>query len=161
MENPLESAGEAVKGAGELASDGLFGMARFLEQVTGDAVSASIFAAFLLFSLTLIKGAGLSRNSQVYSKAILNFGVVGIGAYVMYSMVGALSISSVTDELDIIQLGITGQSKGIAANFYEALFSTLKGNFWYGMVFVVMTTVGFITSNVSDIIPKSSNTKKN
>lgn len=155
IENPLDTAGQVVKNAGELAGDGLFGIARFLEQVTGDATSAAIFAAFLLFSLGLIKGAGVSRNSNVYSTALRNVGIVGCLAFLGFCFVTAWGASSVTTETDVLSMGLTGNQETRSEKFTNGLFKTFQNYRWYGAVFLTITIIGFILARVSPKSPQS------
>lgn len=153
MENPLDSAGELVKGAGEQGANFLFGIARFLEQITGDAVSAAIFAGFLIFALSLIKGAGLSRNSSVYSQAITKLGIIGVVGYLVFSAILAISYSSERSEADLVLQGLRGEKTGAVNGFSGSFVSTFWENKWYLVIFVVMTLVGFILSGITKKIP--------
>lgn len=148
MDNPLDTAGNAVKNVGEYGSQALFGFARFLEQITGDAVSAAIFAGFLLFALTLIKGAGLSRNSHLFSTSIALLGAIGFAGYLVYSLVQGVYMSSSTDEAALIEQGLNGIQNSAASTFFNATVAALSQYFWYGMVFLVMALVGTLLTRV-------------
>lgn len=144
MDNPLDTAGEVVKGAGEVASQGLFGFARFLEQITGDAVSAAIFAGFLIFALTLVKGAGLSRNASLYSQAIMRIGIIGMVGYAAFCLIQTLGSADDVSEIDLVVQGLTGEKPSQSNIFAKNLENVFSLHKWYFFVFIVMTIVGFL-----------------
>lgn len=153
MDNPLDTAGNAVKNAGEYGSQALFGFARFLEQITGDAVSAAIFAGFLLFALMLIKGAGLSRNHSLYATAIRNLGLIGIGGYVVYSIIQGIALGTDANgkfaESAVLQRGLNGANSAQGTQIFSSIWAALNQYFWYGFTFLVMAGVGYIITRIS------------
>ncbi len=154
MENPLDTASGLAESAGQGLSGLLAGLARLLEHLTGDAISAAIFAGFLFFSLSLIKGAGSSKNLYLYSRSILSLGVVGGIGYLLY--VGILSVPRAEEiasvplsESEILQLGLQNIQPERDAKYLEAYKAVFLENIWFLIVFVVMTTVGAILSRFS------------
>ena len=154
MDNPLDTAGNAVKNVGEYGSQALFGFARFLEQITGDAVSAAIFAGFLLFAIMLIKGAGLSRNHSLYATAIKNLGIIGIAGYFVYSVIQGIALGTDSTgklaENAVLQKGLGGGQSSGDSQIIANVWAALSQYFWYGFTFVVMAVVGYIISHVSN-----------
>lgn len=162
MDNPLDTAGNAVKNVGEYGSQALFGFARFLEQITGDAVSAAIFAGFLLFAIMLIKGAGLSRNHSLYATAIKNLGIIGIAGYFVYSVIQGIALGTDSAgkiaENAVLQRGLNGGQSSGDSQILTSIWAALNQYFWYGFTFVVMAFVGYIISRISGNVSASQAT---
>lgn len=157
VENPLDKAGEAVRAAGEGGSNFLFGISDFLEQVTGNAFVAAVFGFFLLFSLTLIKGASASKDHKIYSKAVKKlgfFGLLGLSLLFVISFVANYRITAAAvQEKNLINLGVWGKMGDESTSFLEILIQTFSVYKWYGMVFIVMVLVGHLISQIESKKP--------
>jgi len=148
VENPLDKAAELAKNAGEGAAGLLGGIARFLEQVTGDAFTAAVFAAMLLFTLSLIRGAAGARNPRIYITTITIVGLIGIvGVFVV---AGIISSSLFADELlkyresYLLHRGLNIQFDGTEPSRIKSLFFILDRFKWYAFIFCAMLITGII-----------------
>lgn len=156
MENPLDTLGGAAKDGGNIAGEFLVGTARFLEQLTGNATAAAIFAGFLLFALSLIRVAATARNHALYGNSIRLVGIAGlIGILLFVSIHTVLQTGTpfqTNTEEALIYKGLTGQDyvpDNTPSIFVQRLLANAWNVKWYALIFVVMYVVGRITSSVS------------
>lgn len=161
VENPLDKAADLAKNAGDMASGLLGGTARFLEQVTGDTFTAAVFAAMLIFTLTLVKGAAGARNPRIYIKTIVFIGaaiIIGVAAISAYNAFDQFPLEFIRYKESLYT------HKGFGVPFSESeptksalaieTFQKLK---WYCLIGVAMTSAGIIMSFVTRS-NKSTNT---
>ena len=111
LDNPINTLGEVAKDGGDWLSKGLFGFARMLEQVTGDATSAAIFAAFLLFTISLIRWGAGSKNFLLYAGSLVAVGGGGMVVLAVIAILGAapdfLSLWQENDDRDYLYQGLS------------------------------------------------------
>ena len=155
MDNPLDTAGDVVKDAGEYGSGFLFSIARYLEQLTGDATSAAIFAGFLLFTLGLLKVGVTSKHSELYAKGLLGVGAVGIVGVILGTIITAYNLATKSSIVSTVEERIqykviTNRNWGdlYSDELFAAIFPSFGQYKWYLFVFVVLMTVGFILNFV-------------
>lgn len=148
IENPLDKAADLAHNAGDGLAGLLGGTARFLEQVTGDTFTAAVFAAMLLFTLTLVKGAASSRNPRIYISSIIFVGFIIIGG------TAAVSAYNASVQLPVALIEYKEAlyiHKGFELAFEEAeptglgmfltSFEKLK---WYALIGTIMAAAGLI-----------------
>lgn len=151
MENPLETAGELAKDTGDIVSQGLFGLAGFLQQITGDATSAAIFAGFLIFTLGLLKTIAGSKNTAIYAKGLVAVGVVGILGTLTISAINAYGIATKQSILSqaadrIHYRAITNRKWGdfYMDEFSDAVMASTDRLKWYLMIFAIIFSLGIV-----------------
>lgn len=158
MENPLDTAGNVVKNSGEYGSQFLFGIARYLEALTGDATTAAIFTGFLLFTLALVGKVGTSKNTELYSKSLMGVCLVGSVLIVIIALISGYGIATKTNVTK--DVGLIIQYKAFTnrewGGFYldeylHAVGYTFGKYKWYLFVLVVVFIVGFLSFLVQKI----------
>lgn len=149
IENPLDKAAELAKNAGEGAAGLLGGVARFLEQVTGDAFTAAVFAAMLLFTLSLIKSGSGARNPSLYARTIVSIGILGI--IIMSAIIVSMAYETYTPLYDVfrekylIYKGITGlEIPEAGPSFFSHVSPVIMKQKWFILIFITMTVTGVI-----------------
>lgn len=151
MENPLDTAGEVVQGAGDNGAQLLFGIARFLEQLTGDATSAAIFAGLLIFALGLLRKVSTVNNVQLYAKGMVivcTFGLIILSlmsVYVGYKNAMKWGITDDTD-MKLQYLVLTGRQWGefYRDEFQDSVVNSLGSMRWYMIVMAIVGAVGLL-----------------
>jgi len=158
IENPLDKAAEIARSSGDMAAGLLGGTARFLEQVTGDAFTAAVFAAMLIFTLSLVKGAAGARNPSIYINSIIIIGIFIMSAIVALAVYGAqeqFSIEAIEyKERLYIHKGFNvpfRDNEPVLMNMIFAKFAKLK---WYSLIGAIMTVAGII---MKILVPRTVN----
>jgi hypothetical protein len=158
IENPLDHAADLAQNAGNAAAGLLGGTARFLEQVTGDAFTAAVFAAMLLFTLSLIRGASGARNPKLYIYSIIAIGGMIITTaflLILYNTIEQHSIEHIQYiENSYIHKGFGLHFDETEPTIFHIFGSTFNKLKWYVLIGTVMTSVGSI---MAAITPKSAN----
>lgn len=163
MQNPLDTAGEIVKNSGEHGSQFLFGLARYIEALTGDATTAAIFTGFLLFTLTLVGKAGTSKNAELYSKALMGIAVLGsalmlvVSAWSGYRLTVKSGMTTPFPER-LQYMAFTGRNWGefSLGEFWYHTLSTIDRYGWFFAVFLVIFAVGLLVYAIHRISWKSA-----
>jgi hypothetical protein len=165
MENPLDAAGELVENAGQHGSEFLFGLARYIEHLTSDATTAVIFTGFLLFALGLLGKMAMSRNSSLYSKGMIYFGltgifgVAGISAFQGYIFASKSGIEAAASHR-VHYAVFTNRQWGefYWDEFQSAAVTTAHDLKWYALVFGIIFLVGLTAHLVVRTSQKIQNT---
>ena len=159
MDNPLDTLGELFRRGGDLIGAGLGSGARVLENATGDAVTAALFAGFLLFALSLLRGAVGSRNFLLYGRVLAIMGAVGLAGVVLLVVVGGISGAfsvSVSEEDAFLYRSMHGADinsfSQYIRRFFSSLISAARYYVWYGLIFVIMIAVGYTVERVGQRI---------
>ncbi|MCK0197380.1 hypothetical protein MWN34_10695 [Ancylobacter sp. 6x-1] len=147
MENVFDSIGNALKSAGE----GSHGLARGLEYVTGNATAAALFALFLWFALSLIRGAAGARHFTLYGNSIRllgGAGLVGLALLAVYeAIIEPPPIAATPEDRALVYKGLTGKDfvePSAVLTTSENLIKWVSFFKWYALVFVIMVVVGSI-----------------
>lgn len=156
MENPLDAAGELVENAGQHGSEFLFGLARYIEHLTGDATTAVIFTGFLLFALGLLGKMAMSRNSSLYAKGMVYFGLIGATGVGLLSLFHGYGVAVKTgiEASTGLRLQYHVLTERTWGEFYKDEFLDAATNAamelrWYALVFLIIMAVGLIARLVS------------
>jgi hypothetical protein len=149
IENPLDKVADVARSTGDAAAGLLGGTARFLEQITGDATSAAIFAALLLFILSLVRGAASARNQALYAKAILVIGIISIFSLFGYSLIMAkIDLSNkypAWRELSFIYRGYTARDYNIQEpTLYSSVLLLMSKDKWYYIILSITSFTGIV-----------------
>lgn len=168
MENPLDSAGNAAENIGEGLGGLLRGTARFLEQVTGDAFTAAVVAAVVMFALSLLKGGALVKNTRLYAYGLLCMGVAGLAVLLVIGALPdagagipkqAMTPSADDEYRKALKIGM-GENKAIIREQPVTISeqSTPLERYirhrYYFLLFSVMTFVGLMLVALSRYVPE-------
>jgi hypothetical protein len=151
MENPLDVAGELVQGAGDNGAQLLFGIARFIEQLTGDVTGAAIFTAMLLFSLGLLRKTAMVNDVQLYAKGMVIVCALGlfilaiVSVYVGYGTAMKWGMDEDTG-LKLQYFVLTGRQWGdfYSDEFQDSVVSSFVRMRWYMVVMAIVGAVGLL-----------------
>lgn len=160
IENPIEGLGNLSKEVGEGGQSLLFGVARFLQQITGDAETAAIFGAFLLFTLSLVRGGATARNHMLYALSLIGIGLGGLviltGLGSAKAIPGLLSLYEPNPERDWLYKGLTSfemkDEFTVRFAIREVMQAMIK-NKWYALVLLDMVGVGAIMAALVTAVP--------
>jgi hypothetical protein len=170
IDNPLDSAANSAKHLGGAISELLRGTARWLEQATGDAFTAAVVAALLMFALSLLKGGAIARNTKIYAYGLICMGAAGVIGLLIITAWNihdldrnhkSITHTSAADEStyrDALQIGLgTKKHDSVTARF-ETEFPAHDVSFigilhakyrFYFLIFSVMIFVGAVISAIS------------
>ncbi len=169
LDNPLAPIGNIAREGGEIVDKGLGLIWKSLSQLTGDTYTAALFAIFLLFTLTLLRGAASSRNVTIYSGALAIIGTIGTIVVLLFAIVAhrgpIISLFSDNPDRDFLYKGLTGHSYQSEYKFRFVIGlipSMLATSKWYALIFLNMAVVGVVTLFLSAFLQskRTSNSTK-
>lgn len=161
MENPITSIGEAAKTGGSLVADFSYGIVGHLTKLTGDGYTAAVFGVFLLFTLSLLRGAASSRNSPLYSGGLVILGGGGLLVIAVLALLSQyqdfMSLFQPNADRDFLYKGLTSIEYKDEVKFrfivyaIPSLFAPYK---WYAAVFLNILLVGVFLGLISLLMTK-------